>query len=338
MSTNYPAQIDTSANLPTAIDNFTPIRAVTVNNLRDAILAIEAELGIKPSGIYATVRARLDVLQSSIDSINAISLAGDLGGTTTDPLVIGIYGRPVSNTPPAVGQVLEWNGEAWIPTTLPGGSGVTFSHDLSGSDSAQTVIGIQGVPVNGTAPVLGQTLIYNGAQYSPGTNFGSQTVQTTGQLISGPALMTSATSALFQMNGKLVAEGVSTILPSGSGQGIIYFDNTQNRFLVSENGGSYVPLTETTVELVVITTNYNPLPTDTVISVGTISSGITITLQASPSTGKFLYIKDAKGLAATYNITVQGNGNNIDGASSYVMSNNFESILLIFDGTEWMLM
>lgn len=63
----YPAQIDNSLSLPTVIDNFSPVTGDTVNRLRDAILSIETELGVKPSGLSTTVRNRLDDLQSKID-------------------------------------------------------------------------------------------------------------------------------------------------------------------------------------------------------------------------------------------------------------------------------
>jgi hypothetical protein len=46
--------------LPIRIDGVHEIRADDVNRLRDAIIKIEQELGIQPSGIFATVRARLD--------------------------------------------------------------------------------------------------------------------------------------------------------------------------------------------------------------------------------------------------------------------------------------
>lgn len=42
MATTYPAAIDTNVTLPSAIDNKTPVQGITVNRLRDAILAIEA--------------------------------------------------------------------------------------------------------------------------------------------------------------------------------------------------------------------------------------------------------------------------------------------------------
>lgn len=67
MPTNYPNNLDTFTN-PSA-DDF--LNSVTVphnvqhSNANDAIEAIEAELGIQPSGNQATVAARLDNIEGS---------------------------------------------------------------------------------------------------------------------------------------------------------------------------------------------------------------------------------------------------------------------------------
>jgi hypothetical protein len=59
----YPNAIDGFEQLPVAIDGITKINAYSVNNLREAILNIERELGIRPSSYYSSVRERLDALE-----------------------------------------------------------------------------------------------------------------------------------------------------------------------------------------------------------------------------------------------------------------------------------
>jgi len=57
MSTNYPNDYD---SYPTWQDLVDIIAAAIINNIQDAIVAIEHELGKNPSGDYATVKERLD--------------------------------------------------------------------------------------------------------------------------------------------------------------------------------------------------------------------------------------------------------------------------------------
>jgi len=69
--TNYPTALDNGTSLPTVVDRVTPVAAVSVNRLRDAILAIETELGTDPSRVYGNVRARLDDLRAEINTLKA---------------------------------------------------------------------------------------------------------------------------------------------------------------------------------------------------------------------------------------------------------------------------
>lgn len=171
MVTKYPAQIDSIITLPSALDNVTPVAGSVTNRLRDAIIRIEMELGVKPSGIYSTIRHRLDELEASVSHVGGAGAVIALGGATP-------------------GQTVIWNGINWIP----------------------------------------------------GTDFRDRNLSTTGSITSGPIEATQVDTGLFQLSGKFIANGITTSLVSSPGQGIIYYDSVSNHFLVSENGGPYILL------------------------------------------------------------------------------------------------
>lgn len=75
--------------------------------------------------------------------------------------------------------------------------------------------------------------------------------------------------------------------------------------------------------------------TDLDIGVVTSSGAVTINLPLSPATGRRLVIMDASGLAGTNNITIQGNGHNINAASSLVLNTNYAGKMLIYNGAFW---
>jgi hypothetical protein len=167
---NYPAQIDTTQSLPTAIDNLTPVQGSIFNKLRDAVLSIEIALGVQPAGLYSNIAGRLNTLENITGNLQIIEIAQDIGGTLESPLIIGLQGRPVADTGPAPGQVLGWDGIAWIPTSTSGA--VSFHGDLVGTPNSQTVVGIRGIPLLPTTPSSGQVLTFNGVQWGPANSGG----------------------------------------------------------------------------------------------------------------------------------------------------------------------
>jgi len=264
---SFPAQIDTGGtggSLPTVADNLTRLQGILWNRLRDAIIAIESELGVKPSGSSGTVRARLDTMDNTL-----IKIAGDIGGTSAVPLVIGIQGNPVVASIPNPGDVLTWSGSFWFSHAPPSGTGgsVTFSNDLSGTSAVQTVVGISGRPIANTAPAAGQALVWSGSQWVPG----------------------SVIDAVFNV--------------------------VNNDFTVSATSFGAV------------------------VAVSSLTANHIVSLPATPTLGQRITVKDADGSLASFNITVNGNGHNIDNAATFVMSSiqgAFSSIEVQFNGTIWL--
>lgn len=84
MTTSYPGALDSLTN-PTGSDSLNTagvVHSAQHANANDAIEAIEGELGTNPSGAYATVKARLDAVQSRV--FDAVLYGAVVDGSTND--------------------------------------------------------------------------------------------------------------------------------------------------------------------------------------------------------------------------------------------------------------
>lgn len=100
---------------------------------------------------------------------------------------------------------------------------------------------------------------------------------------------------------------------------------------VREQGGLIVH-----VNVMTAGASYTMQQNDYVISVNkTTGSATAITLMSSPTKGQLIRIKDAKGDAATNNITITPAAGTIDGAASLVINTAYGKAYLVYDGTAW---
>lgn len=82
--------------------------------------------------------------------------------------------------------------------------------------------------------------------------------------------------------------------------------------------------------------SYNVKTTDCIIGVVTSGGAYMMTMPNSGlSSGQRWTIKDESGSAASNNITISGNGANIDGSSTYVMNNNYGSVDIYWNGSNF---
>lgn len=72
---------------------------------------------------------------------------GDLSGTYPDPTVVALQGDSVSTTDPVVGDILQWDGTAWVPGTgtgsfwgLNGNSGTSSATNFIGTRDTATLV------------------------------------------------------------------------------------------------------------------------------------------------------------------------------------------------------
>lgn len=105
--------------------------------------------------------------------------------------------------------------------------------------------------------------------------------------------------------------------------------------LITWSGGQVVPVTNVNHAA----TPYALLATDLFVAVDPTAGVVTVTLPASPTTGRHITVYDATGQAGANTITVDGNGKNISAAgtsaSTKTLTTAYSSLNLWYNGTIW---
>jgi hypothetical protein len=99
MATNYPNSLDVLIN-PTSSDSLsstTVPHAEQHANLNDAVEAIQTVVGINPAGSHLTVKDRIVAAEQAISQQSVLNGLND-----------------VTISSAATGQVLRYNGSAWV--------------------------------------------------------------------------------------------------------------------------------------------------------------------------------------------------------------------------------
>jgi hypothetical protein len=149
------------------------------------------------------------------------------------------------------------------------------------------------------------------------------------------------------LNMQILLLGTST--PNDGGQGAFYWASGSG--FVDDSFNTIVPIGTSTGAWIRVG-SAGLLPTSPLITVsGTvITKGFqfvpinnitglpfSVLLSPTPVTGETHTIKDWAGNAATFPITISGNGNLLDAATSYVLAANFQSISMTFVSGKWSL-
>lgn len=138
----------------------------------------------------------------------------------------------------------------------------------------------------------------------------------------------------------VTSNGGNLVLSSGAGT------STNGNILLKSSGNTVAQVSDNKLETkrgrrrnitstFVTTNNYVITNDNDVVVVDSTISALTIKLPPSPAAGDTYDIKDGVGIAATNNITVDGNGNTIDGFTTIPLAFNYSSVTLIYNGTEW---
>lgn len=204
--------------------------------------------------------------------------------------------------------------------------GVTLSGDVTGPAAGNIVVGMTGVA--NTIAVHGSNLTWDLAISSPTISQATNTA---------PAAVGIDTTIHAQNTSGAGSAGGNLILSSGLG-------TSTSGILFMQSGGTTVASIIPTKlvfnlgrrrHMITTTISYQVLATDDLISVGTTASSITITLPASPVAGDIYEIKDTVGQASIRNIIINGNGINVEGNSTLVMNQDFDSVSVYYNGTTW---
>jgi len=134
--------------------------------------------------------------------------------------------------------------------------------------------------------------------------------------IGGDLLLSSGTGATADGYVALQAGGVTTVYATTNQ---FIFNKGWRRHITQISSGS----------------TYSVLDSDDYIAVTTLSAAFQINLPASPILGDTYEVKDATGNAVTFNITISGNGNNIDGAGTFVLTQAYAAATFTYTGTQW---
>lgn len=105
---------------------------------------------------------------------------------------------------------------------------------------------------------------------------------------------------------------------------------------IQQHSGIWTGWFRTGVSVKTSAGNYDVTSSDYVVVINKSSGAATqVNLPASPLTGRLIIVKDGKGDAGSNNITVSGNGKNIDGSSTNVISTNYQARQYVYNGTEY---
>lgn len=233
-----------------------------------------------------------------------------------------------------------------VGTTITTTTGNTIIQSVGGgaSNISGASVLLQGQTT--TATVTAQTNLVLTA--STGTVSITSVASTVG--ITAATGMTLSTGAnTLAISGPTVSLTATTLILDGGTDAFIWpgLDGDAGDVLTTDGAGnlSFQPGGGSGITYLVELVSADPAPTAATLEADEItyaadlsSAAFSITLPAAmPASGTRVVFKDATGDGATRNLTIVGNGNNIDGAASAVIATNYGSLTLQSIGPFWII-
>lgn len=303
-----------------------PVQAATLGVSQDGYIATwsntDGQIEFKPAATVANV-----------------SLVGDVTGLSNSNTVSKIRGNLVSAVAPTDAQILieqtGGTGSAW--KSLSQDATITDAGVVTVVSSAGNFTVGGNLTVNGTETIVGSTIFQSNA-----TVDGYLTV--TGAVTAASLKDTAFTSVGVVHNdasGNFTSSLISDAdVSSAAAIAVSKLATGTNGYVLQTNGttNAWTAPANTKIQslqTIVITASYtvNSGSTPDCIILCNASTPITVSLPSSPNVGDTYYVKDKSGNASTNNITVSGNGKNIDGNSTYPINRNYESASFTFDSS-----
>jgi hypothetical protein len=158
--------------------------------------------------------------------------------------------------------------------------------------------------------------------------------------------LTIAGPIVRHTDGTLVSHTTLPLDKGGTGQTTA--SNSLNALLPvqTDNSGKYLTSDGTNASWATVTAGFTAMPSTAVSSNVTLAAfnkyfvdtaaARTLTLPASPALGSEIYVFDASGTAATYNITIARNGEKINGnAGNLIFNVNGGAASLVYTGSTY---
>ena len=160
--------------------------------------------------------------------------------------------------------------------------------------------------------------------------------QSTGyqQTVMGKYNYVANTTDQFMLGYGSLKEPANAMIVDVSGDVYFHGDATNSyNTKISKTSGLVASVT-------VVDEPYNVATRDNVVSIDNTNAAawgnsLTMTLPASPETGKEYTFIDHNGDFATYNAVIDGNGNNINGAATLTLVSDYEGVQIVYSGSEW---